>query len=51
MAKIYIFDRITEKDITPFVTIGVDKDGNINVFNSLGVNITENIFFGVEGEL
>lgn len=47
MKKVYIFDAITGKDITPFVTLAV-KGGIYHVFNSLGVDITDNIVWGIE---
>lgn len=45
MTKVYIYDAITGKDITPYVTLKVGKGGFFHVFNSLGVDITENIYF------
>ena len=48
MKKIYVFEVFTGKDITPFVSLRIGKDGEIRVFNSAGIDITENIYFGIE---
>jgi len=46
--KVYIFDVFTKEDITAYVTIKVGKGGFVHVFNSLGIDITGNVFFGIE---
>ena len=48
MKKIYIYDAISGKDITPFVKLVVGKGGFFHVLNSLNVDITENIYFVTE---
>ena len=48
MQRVYIFDSITGQDITPFVRLVVGAGGVIRVFNSLNIDITENIIFGLE---
>ncbi len=48
MKKIYIFDAITGNDITAVVTLKIGKGGRVLVFNSLNIDITENVIFGLE---
>lgn len=48
MKKVYIFDCFTKKDITAHVTLAIGKGGKVHVFNAFGVDITENVFFGLE---
>ena len=48
MQRVYIFDAITKKDITASVTLAIGKGGLVHVFNAFGVDITENVIFGLE---
>lgn len=48
MKRVYIFDAITKKDITACVTLAIGKGGFVHVFNAFGVDITENVIFGLE---
>lgn len=48
MKRIYIFDVFTKQDITACVTLAIGKGGKVHVFNAFGVDITENVFFGLE---
>lgn len=45
MKKYIVWDLINGRDITPFVSLRVGEGGWIHVFNSMGVDITENVEF------
>lgn len=47
MARIFVYDLMTGKDITAFVTLRIGFDGTYRIFCD-GLDITSNVIFGTD---